>query len=164
MKLSGRALERAFDQRSDERATIGGAGMNIVLRIDGGGGGSLGLGDDRRVNGSSVEDAFHRGEAQRPVGDADDADMGVAGLAVLFLVVENRGPAGQGGRRISTMISSGVSAVVSAPWKKSAAWITCAPNVPTTAISASQVSAIPGISAAGSACARLPPTVPRLRT
>ena len=55
------------------------------------------------------------------------------------------------------MISSGVSAVVSAPWKKSAAWITCAPDFPTTAISASQVTAIPGISAAGSAWATLPP-------
>src|SRR5215475_5467671 len=53
-----------------------------------------------------------------------------------------RRPAGQAGRRISTMISSGVSAVVSAPWKKSAAWITCAPDFPTTSISASQGSAI----------------------
>src|SRR5262249_12765367 len=173
--------------------------MNIVLRIDSGGGGSLGLGHDCRINGSSIEDAFHPREAQRPVGNADDADMGVADLAGLVLVVENRRrppgevapaprpilqapaaaraprrransskpqrrPAGQAGRRISTMISSGVSAVVSAPWKKSAAWITCAPDFPTTAISASQVSAIPGISAAGSAWARLPPTVPRLRT
>ena len=34
---------------------------------------------------------------------------------------------------------------------------------PATEISASQVTAMPGISAAGSACARLPPTVPRLR-
>src|SRR5262249_34848224 len=88
--LSGGALERAFDQRSDERTTIGGAGMNIVLRIDGGGGGSLGLGDDRRVNGSSIEDAFHRGEAQPRAGNADAADMGGAGLAVLVRVVENR--------------------------------------------------------------------------
>ena len=61
------------------------------------------------------------------------------------------------------MISSDVSAVISGPWKKSAAWITRAPDFPTTAISASQVIAMPGISAAGSACAMLPPTVPRLR-
>src|SRR5262249_43253089 len=187
--LSGRALERAFDQRSDEGATVGGAGMDIVLRVDGGGGGSLDFGDGRRVDGSSVEDVFHGGQTQRPVRHADDADMGVARLAALVLVVEKRPrrhcaiaaaaggipksptpapppgrPAGQAGRRISTMISSGVSAVVSAPWKKSAAWITRAPDFPTTAISASQVNAIPGISAAGSACARLPPTVPRLRT
>ncbi len=71
--------------------------------------------------------------------------------------------AGQAGSRTSVMISSGVSAVISGPWKKSAAWITRAPALPTTAISASQVIAMPGISAAGSACAMLPPTVPRLR-
>ncbi len=65
--------------------------MNIVLRIDGGGGGSLGFGDDRRVDGSPVENVFHGGEAQRPVGDADDPDMGVARFAALVLVVENRG-------------------------------------------------------------------------
>src|SRR5215468_8846915 len=89
--LSGCALERAFDQRSDERATVGGAGMDIVLRVDGGGGGSLGFGDGRRVDGSSVEDVFHGGKTQRPVGHADDADMSVARLATLVLVVENRG-------------------------------------------------------------------------
>ena len=71
--------------------------------------------------------------------------------------------AGHAGRRTSVMISSGFSAVVSAPWKKSAAWMTRAPDLPKTEISASQVEAMPGISAAGSACARLPPTVPRLR-
>src|SRR5262249_6543391 len=88
--LSGGALEGPFDQRSDEGPTVGGAGVDSVLRIDGGGGGSLGFGDDRRVDGSSVEDVFHRGQTQRPVGDADDADMGVARLAALVLVVENR--------------------------------------------------------------------------
>ena len=61
------------------------------------------------------------------------------------------------------MISSAASAVISAPRKKSVALITRAPDVPRTEISVSQVTAMPGISAAGSAWARLPPTVPRLR-
>ncbi len=61
------------------------------------------------------------------------------------------------------MISSGLSAVISGPWKKFAASMTRAPALPTTAIFASQVTTMPGISAAGSACAMLPPTVPRLR-
>src|SRR5262249_58383101 len=65
--------------------------MNIVLRIDGGGGGSLGFGDDRRVDGSPVEDVFHGGQTQRPVGNADDADMSVVRFAAPVLVVENRG-------------------------------------------------------------------------
>ena len=61
------------------------------------------------------------------------------------------------------MISSGASAVVSAERKKSLAAIVRAPALPVTAISASQATTMPGISAAGSACAMLPPTVPRLR-
>ena len=71
--------------------------------------------------------------------------------------------AGQAGSWISVMISSCSSAVVSAPRKKSSARIVREPVEPVTAISASQVTAMPGISAAGSACAMLPPTVPRLR-
>src|SRR5207237_7257776 len=71
--------------------TVGGAGVNIVLRIDSGGGGSLGFGDDRRVDGSPVEDVFHGGETQRPVGRADHADMSIVRFAVRVLVVENRG-------------------------------------------------------------------------
>jgi hypothetical protein len=35
-RLRRRAPERAFDHRSNQRAAIGGAGMDIVLRIDGG--------------------------------------------------------------------------------------------------------------------------------
>jgi hypothetical protein len=53
--------------------------------------------------------------------------------------------------------------VVSALMKKSSAAITRTPAVPAATISASQATAIPGISAAGSAWATLPPTVPRLR-
>ena len=74
-----------------------------------------------------------------------------------------RRAAGHAGRWISVMISSGFSAVVSAPWKKSAALMVRAPALPTTANVASQVCAMPGISEAGSAWAQLPPTVPRLR-
>ena len=65
--------------------------MNIVLRIDGGGRGGLGLGDRGLVDRLSVEHGFHRGEPQRPVGDADDADMGVARPAALVRIVEHRG-------------------------------------------------------------------------
>src|SRR5262249_43287935 len=88
--LSGCALERAFDQRSDERATVGGAGMDLLRGSAGGGGGSLGFGEGRRVDGPSVEDVSHGGKTRGPVGHADDADMGVARLAALVLVVENR--------------------------------------------------------------------------
>src|SRR5215831_5641113 len=45
-----------------------------------------------------------------------------------------RRPAGHAGRRISVMISSGASAVVSAPRKKSLAAITRAPARPVAAI------------------------------
>ena len=75
----------------------------------------------------------------------------------------NRRDAGHAGSFTSVRISSGLSAVVSAPRKKSAALMTRWPPFPITVISASQVTAMPGISAAGSAWHTLPPTVPRLR-
>src|SRR5262249_57523053 len=88
----GRALERAFDHGSNQRAAVGGAGMNIVLRIDGGAGSGFGRGDRGLVDYSSIEHVFDRRQAQRPVGNADPTDMGVACLAVLILVVANGGP------------------------------------------------------------------------
>ena len=71
--------------------------------------------------------------------------------AVRQSVRDGQRPVGQAGRRISVMISSGSSAVVSAPRKKSFAAMKRAPAFPVTAISASQVTTMPGISAAGSA-------------
>ena len=38
----------------------------------------------------SVENVFHRGQPQRPIADADDADMGIARLATLVLIIEHR--------------------------------------------------------------------------
>ncbi len=54
----GRALERALDHRPHERAAVGGAGMNVVLRIDGSGRGCFGLGDGRLIDGASAEHIF----------------------------------------------------------------------------------------------------------
>ena len=65
--------------------------MNIVGGIDGGGGGSLGSCDRGVVDRLPVEDSFHRGQPQRPVGNPDDADMSVAGMAIFILVVKQRG-------------------------------------------------------------------------
>src|SRR5207244_10713078 len=85
---SGRALESALDHGSDQRAPIGGAGVNIVLRIDGGRRRGLRLRNRRFVDRLSVEDGFCRVEAQGPVAGADGAHMGVASLPVRLLVVE----------------------------------------------------------------------------
>src|SRR5262245_16522871 len=87
----GRARERALDHRSSEGAAVGGAGMNVVLRIDRGTGGGFGGGDGRFIDRAPVERVFDRGKAQRPVANADDTDVDVAGLAVLALVVEYGG-------------------------------------------------------------------------
>src|SRR5712691_12109939 len=89
--LGGRALERTLDESADERATIGGARMDILLCIDGGGRGGFGLRDGCLVDRAAIQDRFHLGEPPRPVADADDADMGIARLAALVLVVEDRG-------------------------------------------------------------------------
>ncbi len=87
----GRALERAFDHGPDERPTVGGAGMNVVLGIHRGGRGRIGLRDRRLVDGFPIENIFNRGQPQRPIADADDPDMGIARLAARVLVVEHRG-------------------------------------------------------------------------
>jgi hypothetical protein len=90
-------------------------------------------------------------------------DLRRRGLGTLQPNVRRRRRNGHFGRRMAVTISSALSAVISGPLKKSAAAIARVPALPVTAISASQVTAMPGSSAAGSACARLPPTVPRLR-
>src|SRR5262245_45713347 len=87
----GRALERTLDHRSSKRAAVGGAGMNVVLRIDRGTGGGFGGGDGRFIDRAPVERLFDQWEAQRSVANADDTDVGVARLAVLALVVEHGG-------------------------------------------------------------------------
>ena len=64
--------------------------MNVVGRIDTGGRRRFGLGDRRVVNLAAVEHILHGSEAQRPVGDADGADMSIPRFAAGILVVKQR--------------------------------------------------------------------------
>ena len=72
-------------------------------------------------------------------------------------------PAGSGGTSISTSSSSGSSAVISGPRKSSPASSVRAPPAERTWKRASSAASATGSSAAGSACATEPPTVPRVR-
>src|SRR5437764_915285 len=74
-----------------------------------------------------------------------------------------RVPAARSGKRASTSNSSGASAVVMTPLKKSAAAMVRAPRTLRATSSASSVAATKHHSEAGSACARLPQNVPRVR-
>src|SRR5580704_5618787 len=90
-----RALSRGTSQctlnhNADERLTIAAAGMDIVRWIDGGGRRRFGPGDHRLVDDITVDNALDGGEPQRPVGDADGADMGIGGLSVVH-IVKHRG-------------------------------------------------------------------------
>jgi hypothetical protein len=76
---------------------------------------------------------------------------------------EKRLQAGTIGNLASASSSSGFSAVVIGPWKKSLAAIRRGPPVLTGTYSAPSVAAIKLHSAAGSASARLPQKVPRTR-
>ncbi len=64
--------------------------MDIVGRIDGGGRGSFRLGDGRLVDLFGRSRPPPRLQPQRPIADADDADMGVARFFVAILIVEHR--------------------------------------------------------------------------
>src|ERR1041385_8077239 len=68
------------------------------------------------------------------------------------------------GSLISVKISSASNALVRKPTKKSSALIQRSPDGPLAFISASRAKIAAGMSPAGSACARLPPSVPRVRT
>jgi len=70
---------------------------------------------------------------------------------------------GSFGSVISVTISSSARSTDSASWKKSRAATVLVPDAEATRSSASNSIAIIGSSAAGSACDRLPPIVPRLR-
>ena len=76
----------------------------------------------------------------------------------------NACPPGHTGSRISVRISSGARAVLYGPWKNPAAGMVRVPPGPAATSSASSARATAGSSAAGSAWARLPPTVPLFRT
>ena len=67
------------------------------------------------------------------------------------------------GRRISVSKCSGSSEVINGPMANSLAAMVCVPPLPATTNSAFSAVQIAGSSAAGSAWARLPPMVPRLR-
>ena len=82
-------------------------------------------------------------------------------LATSWKATPVPGPAA--GKRTSTRISSGRRDVARYPSNHSAAGMTRSPDWLRTTNSASRARATAGSSAAGSACARLPPIVPRLR-
>ncbi len=71
---------------------------------------------------------------------------------------------GRAGTRISVSTSSGSSAVVNGPRKKSPASTVRCPPVPRTTNTASQAISAAGRSAAASPCTTDPPMVPRWRT
>jgi hypothetical protein len=83
-----------------------------------------------------------------------------AGLARSSAEVITEAPSSNTGAARS---SSGRSAVVRYAWKKSAATISRRPRLLAATKVASSATATDGSSAAGSACARLPPTVPLAR-
>src|SRR5262245_60667487 len=89
-RLGRSALERALDHGSGERAPIGGAGVDILLRIDCGARRLLRRGDGRLVDVASVEHRLGCRKPSRAVADADHAHMGVARLAALVGIVEYR--------------------------------------------------------------------------
>ena len=72
-------------------------------------------------------------------------------------------PGGWAGTSIAVRISSASSAVVSRPRKNASAATSRAPRGPVICTRASRASSAAGSSAAGSACARLPPSVPWFR-
>ena len=124
--------------------------MNIVGRVDGSGRCGFRFGDRRLVDSVAVERLFHGGKTQRPIGNADRADMDIANSFPPSSSKNNATPAsaksprrransrkpkrrcrGHAGKRISVMISSGFSAVVNGPRKKSLASMTRSPALPT---------------------------------
>jgi len=136
--------------------------------------------DQTIVDDLTIQHALRRKNPMRSIAGADHPDMGIANDAPPVLVIEQENP---GDREIAfatgefakgpapvrgpmRQIEFGDDFVRPAqrgPVKKSSARTTRDPAGPTSVICASQVTATPGSSAAGSAWARLPPTVPRLR-
>ncbi len=64
--------------------------MNVVRRVDGSGGRRFGLRDRRLIDRGTIENPFDRIEAQRPVGDTDNADMSVVRFAIVFVIEKSR--------------------------------------------------------------------------
>src|SRR5580700_14447 len=88
--LRRRAFERALDHHADQRFAIGAAGVDIVMGIDRRRCRAFGLDDDGLVDLVAVENLLDGGQPQRPVGDADGADMGVTRLAAILVVEQHR--------------------------------------------------------------------------
>src|SRR4029079_19628010 len=83
-----RRFERALGERAGQRAAIGGAGVDVLLRLDFGGRRLADLDGERFVDGLAVQRRFRLGQSALAIADADDADMGVGGLAALHVVIE----------------------------------------------------------------------------
>src|SRR4029079_5787945 len=83
-----RRFERALGERAGQRAAIGGAGVDVLLRLDFGGRRLADLDGERFVDGLAVQRRFRLGQSALAIADADDAAMGVGGLAALHVVIE----------------------------------------------------------------------------
>jgi len=179
--LLSRGAQAAFDERRHEAATVGGVGVQIARRVDLFRGRRRRLPDQAIVDGVAVQQRLHPCQPMRARGGADHSDMRVARRPLPIFVIKQE-DAGEGEITLTPGIFSEGPAPAARPWqmqlgddlvrpaqrrqgpvKKSPARIGRDPAGPTRVISPSQVTATPGNSAAGSAWARLPPTVPRLR-
>src|SRR5580704_6617460 len=87
-----RAAQAALDERRDEGAAIGGAGMNILRRVDRSCRGGRRLTDQIFVDRLTVQHGLHLEQALRPVARADDADMRVAHSGEIVLVIKEGDP------------------------------------------------------------------------
>src|SRR6516225_9001136 len=155
--------------------------MNIVGRIGGIGSRGSAAGDCGLRDRAAFKHAFGWLKTHRSVADANSADADITKFLLHRVECYRRrrqgkiaAPAGELPEAVTALPWPGretdlgdnligQKGVTSAPRKKSGAAIERGPALPRATISASQVTAMPGSSAAGSACARLPPTVPRLR-
>src|SRR5262245_1714992 len=88
--LSRRHLECALDHGAGKRLAVGAAGMNVAVRIEGGRGRSLSLGDNGSVDRRSVKHSLDGWQPQRPVGYTDHADMRIRSLAAVVVIEEGR--------------------------------------------------------------------------
>src|SRR5262245_35781903 len=84
-----RVAERALDHGAGERTAIGGAGVDVLLRVNRRRRDLCGACHRRFVNGAAVENSLYVRKPPRSVADADDSDMHVRRLAACVLIVEH---------------------------------------------------------------------------
>ena len=170
--MLSRGAQAAFDERRQEAATVGDVAVQIVRRVDLFRGRRRRLPDQTIVDGVAVQQRLHPCQPMRARGGADHSDMRVARRPLPIFVIKQE-DAGEGEITLTPGIFSEGPAPAARPFRQMQLGDDLVrpaqrrqgrdPAGPTRVISPSQVTATPGNSAAGSAWARLPPTVPRLR-